>query len=338
MTSGRTCVTVVPVAVQQEGHEGRPTFAGLAGADGEWATSPLHGRAGSTAERLLSAVLPPAATFLDRQTLHLRPVTFSEDPDTGSVTLLYTVALPMALTAAEDAASRWRPLVIPAPSADDARSAGDSAVAQVKYAEDLLEHWREVLEDTAGALLFLARYWTMPQLRVVYSAVWGYEQDAASFNRWADPRRGGALEGVAEFLDEDPPTVTEEIAQVFAAASSPTSSIPMLMSSGFTLGAFASGRDVQALAGWKAVATALRPKKRVGLALTQHDEPGAPVSTIAMVAAAARVAYQSSTRGPAPDWYTASIGDPHEHRLDKLYLPRPGWMRRRTPPVEGSSR
>lgn len=327
MGTGRTQVVVVPVAVQQAGHEGLPTFVGLAEPDGRWAASPLHDRAGSTAQRLLASVLPPAAALLDDRMPLLRPVTFEEHPDSGGVTLIYTAALPMALTEAVETVGRWRPLVMPAPSADIARAAGGSAVTDVEHAEVLLEHWREVLEDTAGGLLFLARYWTMPQLRDVYSAVWGYEQDAASFNRWADPQGGGAFEGVVEPPDKAPAAVTDEIAKVFAIASH----LPPGMAAGLVAGAAVGyAANAQTLAPWKAVATVLRPKKRVGLAVTQGDGAYAAVSKTAMVAAAARVAYQASTRGPAPDWYTARIEHPHQHRLDKLYLPRPGWMHRKT--------
>ncbi len=328
MTTGRLRVTVVPVAVQQAGLAGRPTFVGLLDSKAEWATSPLHDRADTTAEGLLQQLLPESLRFLDHSALTLRPVTFSEDADSGCITLLYTVALPMALTAAEETAGRWIHLVQPAAGADEARAAGDSAISAAEYAETLLQHWRKVLEDTAGGLLFLARYWTMPQLRDVYSGVWGYEQDAASFNRWADPRRGGAFEHVVKCLEEDPSGVTDEIARVFAAASSPGAPGHGAVA-GAHAGALLGARvDHAALAGWKAAASALRPKHRVGLTLDPAEVKAAPVSPRALVAAAARVAYQSSTRGPKPDWYTAAVEDPLEHRLDKLYLPRPGWMRR----------
>lgn len=44
-----------------------------------------------------------------------------------------------------------------------------------------------------------------------------------------------------------------------------------------------------------------------------------------MSVVAAAAAYQRNRQGKAPTWYRTVAKPPDDHRLDKLYLPRPGW-------------
>jgi hypothetical protein len=54
----------------------------------------------------------------------------------------------------------------------------------------VLDHWRQALEETDVALDLLPPYLTLLQLRGIYDAVWGYDQDPSGFKRWAVDRPG----------------------------------------------------------------------------------------------------------------------------------------------------
>ena len=69
----------------------------------------------------------------------------------------------------------------------------------------VLDYWR-AFEETDMPLDFLPEHLSLLQLRSLYDAVWGYEQDPSGFKRWAIDRRGAfsyLLDEVADPLHVD---------------------------------------------------------------------------------------------------------------------------------------
>jgi hypothetical protein len=310
-------VVVVPVAIRQADP---PTLVALQGPGGGWACQPLVGTAQGTAQRLLTGVLPPGTDILELSRQRARPATFVEgEAGNPRLTLLFTLALPMAL--ADDAApehDRWTPLVHPRSTATAARVIGGDLLANVPFAHAIVDYWRQSLEETAAALLFVSRYWTLPQLRDVYSAIWGYEQDTASFTSWALGRGGALSDVVAKLEDTD---VTDELAAALADAAEAMDAD----AADRTHAARAAMRSAASMAAWTALTRSMRSPKAVGLrALGSAATFGIPAA--AVVAAAGAVAYQSSARGRAPKWYRTAVEHPIEHKLKRTYAPRPAWL------------
>jgi hypothetical protein len=311
-------VTVVPVSVRQHGVNDLPTLMAWPNEDGHWISERLTRNATDSASRMLAEALPPGAEILQPM-LRPEPVTFleQEDGESTRLVLLYTVALPMALCdpQAPDS-SRWVPLVHPRAKASEAREAGSTMLAKVPYVVDVVDHWRQALEETGAGLCFLARHWTAPQLRDAYSAVWGYEQDTASFSRWALKRPGALMPLVEELQDRD---ITEELAETLADASE-LSEQPD--EGGLQRVRRAAERSATNMTAWTALSRSLRPSTAVGLGVVA----GAALPAAALVGAAALVAYQASTKGPPATWYTTVAPEPQNQKLEHLYMPRPAWL------------
>lgn len=310
-------VAVIPVSVRQHGVSDRPTLMALPGGDGAWASEALVVTAAGTAQRVLAGCLPPGAEILqpERQP---SPMTFVEERSRGRarLVLLYTVALPMALCDPQAPDSgRWVPLLRPEAKASEARHVGDAMLAHVPFAIDIVDHWRQALEETGAGLRFLARHWTMPQLRDVYSAVWGYEQDTASFSKWALKRPGALTSLVEELQNRD---LTDELAETLAGASELAD---QAQGSGGRRAQRAAGRSATNMAAWTAVSRSLRPSTAVGFSVGGVILPAA-----VLAATAGLVAYQASTRGPPATWYTTLTSQPEQHKLEHIYLPRPAWL------------
>lgn len=305
-------VAVIPVAVRHDGVDHRPTLMAWPAPDGHWTRHSLVGTAASTAQVALQESLPPGAAVLQAQ-LHPAPITFVEER--RRLVLLYTAALPMALCdPAAPEADRWLPLLAPEAKASDARRIGEGMLADAPFTRSVLNHWRQALEETGAALTFLARHWTVAQLRDVYSAVWGYDQDTASFTKWA-LRSPGVFKPLQDKL---PPNsdLTDELADALADADA--------FISGPTAGSASRARRPPPAANkplWAALSRSIKPTAATGLGLVKG-----PLPVAIMAAAAAVVAYQTSTRGPAPTWYTTAVERPEEHQLEQVYAPRPAWL------------
>ena len=309
-------VTLVPVSVRQDGVDGHPTLMGWPDADGRWATEPVADTPSGTAQRLLARNLPPGAQLL---TVNPRPVGFVEQADGSDrrLTLIYTSALPMALCDPEAPdAERWIALLHPEERKSTARQAGSSMVSDAPFARAVLVHWREALEATGAALRFLAGHWTAPQLRDVYSAVWGYKQDTASFTKWAF-RSPGAFKPFVQ--KEESPDLTDAVAEGLYLASE-------LASQGDTDEASQkppSDPSATDRAAWTALSKTLTPGK-TGLIVAAGVVPG-----VVLASAAARVAYRSSSRGAPPKtWYETRESDPEGAMLAHTYPSRPAWLGR----------
>lgn len=314
MTSAKVQVVVVPVSVRQADV---PTLVGLQATGGGWVSAPLEGTGNDTAQHVLASSLPPGGSVLEAERRRARPATFVEgERGFAGITLLYTTALPMAFAdpAAPDS-DRWLPLVHPGTNAKTARQAGADLLADVPFAHLIVDHWRRSMEESAGGLLFLSRYWTLPQLRDVYSAVWGYEQDTASFKKWVNSSLADAFQEVTE------PDLTAELAESLADATEEFGNGPGDAHEATR----AAARSAASMAAWHALSRTLRPGRRVGLSLGGPVLAGAlPVAVVA--GAAAVIAYQSSTRGRAPTWFETAVKQPLEHKLHGTYTPRPAWL------------
>lgn len=318
-------VVVVPVAVRQHGWEKRPTLMGWPGEDGTWLRVRPRDRADGSADRaaqqLLKDALPPGAEhLLPWEDFRAGRVTFLEETVAGRarLTLLYTFALPMALADPEaPQRDRWIPLVKPEPKATEAREVGARMIGEAPHAFEIVDYWRRVLEATAGGLRFLSHYWAMPQLRDVYSAVWGYEQDPAAFSKWAVGRRGALSEAIKAIKDAD---LTEELARALEGAS--TASSPDEDRQEATHDLRQAATRTATMAAWEALTRTLRSPRGVGLKLGK----GSPLPPTVIAGVAALVAYQASTRGPAPTWYETKVSEPQEHKLERPYTPRPAWL------------
>lgn len=316
-------VTVIPVSVRQNGPNGRPTLMAWPGLDG-WARRPMGRTAEETAQRVLTRSQVPGAAMIEPER-EPAPVAFIEEKVRGGVrlTLLYTVPLPMALCDPEAPLSeRWIPLLRPEARASEAREVGSAMVAEEPFAWNVIDYWRQQLEGTGAGLQFLARYWTMPQLRDVYSAVWGYEQDTASFSKWA-LKKPGALAGLIEGLDE--PDLTDELADALATASQlADGETPSSKSHGISEGGVSV--SLAGAAAWQALANTIRPAKAVGLSMKSRPLIAGALPAAALAGVAAVVAYQASTRGPTATWYTTTVDHPEKRKLKHVYAPRPAWL------------
>lgn len=319
-------VVVVPVAVCQHGWEERPTLMGWPREDGTWLRGSLDGSADGTVQKLLKGALPPGAgRVLDREDFRADRVTFLEETVAGRarLTLLYTFALPMALAdPGLPKHDRWITLVKPEPKATEARQVGARMIGDAPNAFEVVDYWRRVLEATAGGLRFLARYWAMPQLRDVYSAVWGYEQDPAAFSKWAVGRRGALTEAADPVENTD---LSDELAEALAKAPASLGEDGDEQRT-TSQGSGAEPRTPASMLAWEALVNTLRSPKGVGLRLS-NDVVRRPALSVAVVAGvAALVAYQASTRGPTPTWYKTKVDQPQDHKLERPYTPRPAWL------------
>lgn len=331
----RTDVVTVPVSVREV--NGRSTLVALKTADGRWASVPLATDAPrASATDLLESLLPVPKTLLPRQSQTPKPVGFGDgfegSPSLGadpSLTLVYSVAVPMAMAAElAPGSDRWVPLLEPEDTADRARNKGSVMIKRAPDAPQLVEailgFWRQQLEETACALAFLAEYWTMSQLRDVYSAVWGYQQDPAGFGRWADPEaKGSAFSGLARKCEEaDFLDLGTKMTGLLGVAS-------------IALGAQQGSAKPEVSDLRKFIGDAVvRPggSTAVGVSLSGASARFIPfaksIAAGSLAVVAARIAYQPERRGPEPKWYTNTAQDAPDRPLSngKVYTSRPAWI------------
>ena len=326
--SVKVYVSVAPVVVVPGTADQPPMLKAFVDASGSWHTRRIHGSPQQAAEALFRESVPALISDLvgpgDQE---IQPVTFAVDEnDQSAITLIYTVALPMALGAAlttggyatspevppTEAAwrdrDRWRTVCATYPTKDAARDAGARAISsEVDHMAAILDFWRQQLEETAAATYFLAEYFTLPQLRDIYSAVWGYEQDSSSFNKWvrdALEHRAISLAAPSESPQSESnkdPDLTDDL-----------------------LKAMGTPAHIQ-----EPLRRALKRMKFVGVsqtvlkALGPLAEEFIPLDHV--VLAGSTVAYQPIAQGPKPTWYRRAVANPSGLRVTSVYPPRPAW-------------
>jgi hypothetical protein len=269
--------------------------------------------------RALVADLPAEYRYVvEDQGIEPAKVTFKEDEVDGStrLTLIYSIALPAPLADPDlPGADRWIRLLESGGSQTQARLRGSDLLhADVEYAGNLVEYWREELEEETRLFAFLPRYFTARQARDVYSAFWGYKQDADGFATWSGI--GQNKEGVYSDHIADRPDLSDGALQseLEAALSKADSTVNGSGRGGMlgTVGAALLSKSASD------GAVGLSPGSAVGSA---PDEALLPLTV-----AASLVAYQRKRRGPKPSWYERKRAKPFVTRLERLYAPRAVWV------------
>jgi hypothetical protein len=245
----------------------------------------------------------------------IEAVTFVED--NGSVDLVYTVALPVTAplpgdthpAAGEAANDEWSSLLpdldpdlrASTPSAEWTQLVDHALTSLDPIARTVLEHWRQQVEETTAAMDLLPAYFTISQLRTVYAAIWGVEQDAGNFHRWAKTTNAGIFREVDE-------------AQIVAVRNEKAHAV--LDSTGWPVDA--TPRDIGVAIGGL-VGTS--PGLISGAALAVSPA----LRTVGAVVGGL-VAYQSSVRarGARAQWHTRTSDD--RTVLKELFAPRPIWQ------------
>jgi hypothetical protein len=315
-------LVVVPVTV---GPLGEGTTAELLGymPGGQWLAdladrAPLE----ETLARVLEGAEPAAMRSLRGWTPAPESVGFRATDD--GVDLVFTCALPVTaplLDPQQERHSRsrgeWVRLLPRFPPRPKSGSTEDwqRGVSEVVLAADpvslaVLDHWRQRIEETTAAFELLPRYFTTPQVRSVYEAVWGEQQDPGNFHKWLhQPNENGGIcievpaEKVRRAVDEAASRVWRE-----------------------TDG---SDAPVAAALALRGLASAATPGKAadVGtspIALASLAMLSPTLSAVAGVVGGA-IAYQSSRKpGRQPVWYSRA-GDTRTV-LPSLYSPRPPWL------------
>lgn len=206
-------VVAVPVVVARHGPSDLPVIMGLAAEadaqslNGPWAAAPVGREARDTAWGLVSGLSESAqvahlTTLLKIDRTNLQPVEFVDRDD--RLVLIYTLALPSGWTEVPSLRDRWIPLCKTQPSRRAGELLGRRQLASERaapYGSLILDHWRQLLEETPAVLSFLAPFFTLAQARDVYSAVWGYTQDANHWREWAEANLAGRAYESAERKD-----------------------------------------------------------------------------------------------------------------------------------------
>lgn len=250
----------------------------------------------------------------------VEPVNFTEHED-GSLSIVYTFAVPLSVTLISsdltphqpgDVGPDWFALgpTLPAPPDDPTHTSAkwkkfaervDDAMRELDpIARLLLEHWRQQVEETTAAFELLPSYFTIPQLRWVYDALWGEQQDPGNFHRWVTKTN----EGICIPVDDQ--TVASKVDAIANRA--------MLLNGIATVAGNTS---------------AIRAFTRNGLVGASPRALGAAArfAPFAAVGAAAAIAAYQVARNPGkqPTWYKAA--HPGERIvLRDLYSPRPLWQ------------
>lgn len=173
-------LTVMPVALRPEGEASTTSMAvaALKHPSG-WISTSVEdaGRVILQARELLASVLPPDIDRdPDLKDQSHRLESLGVEYSSGSPNLMFTAVLPIAATELGGSDSVWAAL--PTKRGDAIlESEGPASTALVRY-------WRGQLVRTTAAFDFLPEFFTVSQVRSVYSSVWGEEQQDANFQRW----------------------------------------------------------------------------------------------------------------------------------------------------------
>lgn len=263
--------------------------------DGHWISGRLRHDLDRVASELTVRSGPPLLGELIGWHPRVDPITFVETE--GGVSLLYSVAVPMTSPLVDARLEANTARMLPEDWVRIAsRSPGFRHPAADPVIGPVLDHWRQLLEETTAAFELLPKYFTTPQVRALYEAVWGQEQDAGNFHKWFH----GQHPPVCRAASED--SIRRDIEGVGHEVWGHTPALASV--------------SLRAVAP-KLVGTS--PAVLIGGAF------GSVVgAAVAGAVAGGLVAYQATRRpGKQPEWYTRT----REQRgnLTDLYSPRPTW-------------
>jgi hypothetical protein len=271
---------------------------------GEQLSRKVRGGVAETARALLEETLDDLvagaladATEAARADLHRLGTQFlalaGAQPAGRAVDLVYTAAIPTPLAEEELDITRgstytWREI-----NSSRGTRKPDGVPRHRSGTEALvLDYWRQAFEETDMGLDFLPQHLSLLQLRSLYDALWGYDQDPSGFKRWALDRKGAFHDLLTEVAD---PHDLDALFYESLGRRLP----PELAAQAGAITAGALPRDL-------------------------HPALGLPVA----IAAAVTVNKLYKRRGPEPTWLEKS-GDWRRGptRLENLYPPRPAWTR-----------
>jgi hypothetical protein len=313
--------------------------------DGAWPsrTLPASGPAinpQAAAEELLDRCGPRLTREIPAERrAALEPVTFITHPD-GGVDLVYTAPVPLTAVLVDDQLlpltdphpqPPWLALTPDLPVRPNPTAARPTSLDRwtrsvtkvladtdpVRYA--VLDHWRQLVEETTAASELLPRYFTITQLRAVYDAIWGDPQDPGNFHSWVMRSNGGMCTPV------DPARIRRDLD---AAAH------PHLTDSSGSNRRTSNGHPTSRLAISSLTAQLAGP----GLVGTSPLALGRAVATLgglgpAIALTGGLIAHQAArTPGKKATWYQHAR--PTRTILKVLYSPRPAW---RAPGVDAAA-
>lgn len=297
-------VVLHPVSFALE--SARPQFMSLRERDGSVLERPVSSTPDETAQALLEELLTslvetlpnhtPEASVAELRRLATRYLALvGVETDGKRVALLYTSSIPTPFAEEATDLTAGSPFSWWVVNESRATHPGHDRPAIRHGAEGLLlDHWRQTLEETDIALDFLPEHLNLLQLRRLYDAVWGYDQDPSGFKRWAIDRTGA----FRDLLDEIP------MSEVTTADTSFFDSLGDQLTPSLAAKAGASvagGLDGD-----------LAPELRLPIA----------------VAAATTINRLHPRRGPEPTWYRkAASWRQGPTWIENVYPPRPNWTR-----------
>lgn len=299
----RTDVVLIPVSVSP-GPDPQPVA--LTGRDG-WLRAKANTDPAGAAARLAEDLPREVRWVLDARGTRPEAVTFKQSTRHDGIDLIYTIPLPTPFADARLGGREWIPLAEPPTRWSEAKARGASVISDTEGAELMIEWWAERLEEDTALLAFLPRYFTARQARDVYSAFWGYEQDADGFATWSGlGKRTGAFSEYVEAADLSPGDLIEELLAAITEVEALDDADPLEQSR-------ASLFAVRASEGLVGIDPA-------------HDL-GPAGDRLSLTSAAAHVAHQRRVRGPRPTWFRRADDQiKSKLKLPSLYTPRPTWM------------
>lgn len=173
-------VTVVPVALRPLAEDAQSALMGVATLrpGGDWLSTRVTNPASAleVARRMLDDTVHP--DLRTRVGLENAGVDYAS----GEPRLLFTAVLPIA---AAELASTSRDWPLLTPWVGDGPAAARVRLHRLDATQAaIVAYWRGQLMRTTAAFDFLPRYFTMFQVRSVFSSIWGDRQPDGNFLRW----------------------------------------------------------------------------------------------------------------------------------------------------------
>lgn len=227
---------------------------------------------------------------------HYQPVGFSIDTTSGgepALRLIYTIALPQAFTQ-EARSPLWATAIGPVPGSDGPREGPVTLVQSDPEIRQVVDHWRQKLEESTAAARFLPQYATFEQIRAVYSAVWGKRPSRRGFGGFLDKNDLFRTKPKDQSLPRD--KCIDLLARTFIDSEDRPSASSVAIATDLMGAAFGATPDI------RDVDETARPF------YPHYSHQLRPSPELALLATACTVAYQPTIRkgrGKPPDWYVA---------------------------------